>query len=83
MATSQDLTVTLPPDLALRVRKAAEAGQRTPDEVVADACRAHLPSGTDEARDDQYQRGYERVPEDTSEIDPVLRIAPVPPEDWS
>jgi hypothetical protein len=83
MPPTAGLTVTLPPDVAARVRAAAEVAERSPDEVVAEACRAHLPTEADEAREDQYQRGYERVPEDTSEVESLLSIAPVPPEDWS
>jgi hypothetical protein len=33
--------------------------------------------------DDQYEQGYRRVPEDVAEVTAALRVAPVPPEDWT
>lgn len=82
-SSTKNLVVTLPPELGRRVRAAAEAASRTPDEVVADACRAHFGTGVGDGRDEQYQRGYETVPEETAEVEAMLKVAPVPAEDWS
>ena len=82
-ASTENLVLTLPPELGSKLRALAEAERRTPEEVVAEACRAHLDATQNGALDDRYEDGYRRVPEDDAEAEAVVRIAPLPPEDWS
>ncbi len=34
------------------------------------------------AQDNQYQQGYERIPEDIADVEAMLPHLPIPPERW-
>jgi hypothetical protein len=77
------VVVKLPADLGGRVAAAAREQRRTPDELVAEACRRLLTSLESAALDDRYQRGYEQTPEDASDAAALLPHLPLPKEDWT
>ena len=75
--------IRLPPDVAARVNAVARAERRTADDVVAEACRRLLALRERRQLDDQYQRGYEQVPEDAVDAEALLPHLPLPREDWT
>jgi hypothetical protein len=75
------IAVKLPADIGVRVAAAAREQRRTPDELVAEACRRLLTSLEAAGLDEQYQRGYEQTPEDTSDVEALLPHLPLPEED--
>jgi hypothetical protein len=77
------VVVKLPADLGGRVAAAAREQRRTPDELVADACRRMLASLDTSTLDERYQRGYEQTPEDASDAAALLPHLPLPKEDWT
>ena len=77
------VVVTLPTDLGVRVAAAAREQRRTPDDLVAEACRRLLGALDSGALDDRYQRGYEQTPEDASDAHALLPHLPLPKEDWT
>jgi hypothetical protein len=77
------VVVKLPADIGGRVAAAAREQRRTPDDLVAEACRRLLTSLESAALDDRYRRGYEQVPEDASDAAALLPHLPLPKEDWT
>lgn len=57
-------------------------------ETLAPDLEAALKSQTDQATDnsaaadEQYQRGYEQIPEETTDLEAILPILPLPTERW-
>lgn len=76
------LVVTLPPEVGAKVNKVAREQHRTADEIVCEACQRHLAALETANLDEQYQRGYERIPEDIADLEALLPHLPVPREDW-
>lgn len=81
--SDEPVVIKLPADVGARVSAAARQQQRTPDEIVIDACRRLLAVLERGDADDRYQRGYEQVPEDVSEVEAMLPHVPLPQEDWT
>lgn len=79
---SEPLTVRIPPELAARLERLADDQQRPVEEFVAEACRRYIAAFEAADRDERYARGYERIPEETSELEALLPHLPVPPETW-
>ena len=77
------IVVKLPRDVGARLAAAVRTLNRSPDDVAVEACRRLL--ATLEARrlDDEYERGYKRLPEDASDAEAMLPHLPLAPEDWT
>lgn len=72
------LVVELPADLGTEIESLAQQRQKSPAEIVAEACREHLAAVYAERDDDQYARGYADMPEDTAELEALLPHLPLP-----
>ena len=77
------VVIKLPADVGARVSAAARQQQRTPDEIVIDACRSLLAVLERGDADEQYERGYQQIPEDAADAQALLPHLPLPQEDWT
>jgi hypothetical protein len=82
-ASDGPVVVKLPADVGARVSAAARHQQRTPEEIVIDACRRLLAVLERGDADEQYQRGYQQIPEDATDAQALLPHLPLPQEDWT
>ena len=82
-ASDDPIVVKLTGDIRARVAAAAQDQNRSADDIVIEACRRHLPALEADRLDDQYQRGYEQIPEDVSDVEGLLPHLPLPAEDWT
>ena len=53
-----------------------------PDLEAALMSEADAPDNKSHELDDQYQRGYEQIPEDITELEALLPHLPLPTERW-
>jgi len=74
------ISITLSPQLEKRIRAVASAQQRSPQELVEEACDRHLAALEAASQHDLYAQGYERLPEDTAELAALLPYLQLPGE---
>jgi hypothetical protein len=81
--SDDSLVVRIPHEVGERVAAAARQQNRSPDDVVVEACRRLLAAWQTANLDDEYERGYVQAPEDTSDTSALLPHLPLPSEDWT